>query len=289
MARRRNRWPELCKRVADDDGLPCREVGAWTVDKLFNWNRYIEMTTNAVTDKWPDGLVYVDLFGGPGICRLRESRQRFPGSVLLAAMAPKPFSLLLICEKNPRHAQACHSRLTAIGAAGRSKLFVGDCNAEIGKIVREIPAGALTLAFIDPEGLHVHFDTLRILTRDRRVDLAILVADHMDIVRNVATYARQKDSNLDRFLGTGTRWRQKWSSMPNQDAEHTCQLFTDIFQDQLRRCLGYRFTDACPFKSSHGTLYRVIRASKHELGQKFSLESYRIDRGGQMELFGPAD
>ena len=31
----RNRWPELCEKYKRDDGLPVREVGPWTEDKLF--------------------------------------------------------------------------------------------------------------------------------------------------------------------------------------------------------------------------------------------------------------
>ena len=66
---RKDRWPELCDRVAADDGLPTRsDVGAWTEDKLYYWNRYIEITTNAMVGnpKWQGGIV---------LCRpLRGSR-----------------------------------------------------------------------------------------------------------------------------------------------------------------------------------------------------------------------
>jgi three-Cys-motif partner protein len=103
-----DRWPESCDRVTADDCLPCREAGAWTEDKLFYWNRYIEITTKAMVGKpnWPGGIVYVDLFGGPGDSKLRESAKRIPGSALLAAGAPKPFTRILICEKDPRIADA---------------------------------------------------------------------------------------------------------------------------------------------------------------------------------------
>ena len=36
----KDRWPELCKQVSQDDGLPTREVGHWSEEKLFFWNRY---------------------------------------------------------------------------------------------------------------------------------------------------------------------------------------------------------------------------------------------------------
>ena len=64
----KNRWPELCNSVSKDDGFPTREVGHWSERKLWFWNRYIEITTSSMVGhpKWPAGLVYVDLFAGPG-------------------------------------------------------------------------------------------------------------------------------------------------------------------------------------------------------------------------------
>jgi three-Cys-motif partner protein len=288
MGKRKNndRWPELCDRVTVDDGLPCREAGAWTEDKLFYWNRYIEITTKAMVGKthWAGGIVYVDLFGGPGVCKLRESGKRIPGSALLAAWAPKPFTRILICEKDPRIADACRQRLNAIDASQRITIFEGDCNSEIHSMVAEIPDRALTLAFVDPEGLHVHFETLQMLTRDRRADLLVLFADRMDIVRNVELYARQESSKLDRFLGPETQWRDKWKNLPHHDASHVCKLFTEIYKDRLMARLGYLAQTDQVMRSSKSSLYRVIYASKHPLGLKFWQEISKIDQSGQMDL-----
>jgi len=288
MANRKgkDRWPELCGQVSQDDGLPCRDVRAWTEDKLFYWNRYIEITTSAMVGKpeWAGGIAYVDLFGGPGVCKLRESGRRIPGSPLLAAWAPKPFDRILICEKEPSLADACRQRLVSAGAPDRATVFVGDCNKEIRKIVAEIPDRSLTLAFVDPEGLHAHFSTLRTLTTNRRVDILVLFADRMDIVRNVAMYANQEHSNLDDFLGPGTKWREQWKALANQNPGNVCRLFTNIFTRRLESLRYFAQTDRV-MKSSKSTLYRVIYASKSELGLKFWNEISKIDRSGQKELF----
>ena len=228
--KKQDRWPELCELVAEDDGLPCRPAGAWTEHKLFRWNRYLEITTSAMATntKW-SALVYVDLFGGPGICKLKETKKRFPGSALLAAYAPKPFSKILVCEQKAKVAQALQARLTDL-VGDRASVIVGDCNVQIQKIVDQIPQGALTLAFIDPEGLHIHFETLRTLTKNRRVDLAILLPDGMDIVRNVeTTYEKQTDSKLDRFLGPNSVWLTHWQNLAILNPEYTFQLFAVIF------------------------------------------------------------
>jgi len=53
MARHKDRWPELCKLVEQDDALPVRDegVGPWTEDKLYFWNRYVDITTRSMADK----------------------------------------------------------------------------------------------------------------------------------------------------------------------------------------------------------------------------------------------
>jgi three-Cys-motif partner protein len=154
----KDRWPALCRAFAQDDGLPVREVGSWTEDKLYFWNRYIDITTRAMVGhpKWPEGLVYVDLFAGPGVCFVKESRKRVPGSALIAANAPKPFRFILASELDAGYAEALSARLKASPAREVSEVFPGDCNTRVNDIAKKIPRRALTLAFIDPENLE-HF------------------------------------------------------------------------------------------------------------------------------------
>ena len=285
MAKRsQKQWLSLCDLVAEVDGLPTRdEVGKWTEDKLFSWYCYMEMTTQAMSDKlsWPGGLAYVDLFGGPGIC-VRENGKRVPGSALLAANTPKPFGNIVVCEKVPELADALDKRLNKFGI--KDSVIVGDCNAEIDKVVARIPQRALTLAFVDPEGLHINFETLRTLTTGRQIDLTVLFPDRMDIARNVELYASQTESNLDRFLGPNTNWREQWRGLANQSAENVSQLFGEIYKSQLEKELGFTEIRHLVFKAGSQPIYRIIYASKHPLGGKFWDEISKIDRGGQQSL-----
>jgi three-Cys-motif partner protein len=107
-------WPELCQRVEEKDGLPTwEEAQHWTQQKLFFWYRYLSITTDAMFgNSWfPGGLVYVDLFAGSGICTLKETGKRIPGSVLIAAHMVKPFCKIIACEENKDFADACRTRL----------------------------------------------------------------------------------------------------------------------------------------------------------------------------------
>lgn len=273
--------------VSEDDGLPWRDCGKWTEDKLWFWHRYLSITTSAMVGnpKWKGGLVYVDLFAGPGICRMRETGKRIPGSPLIAAHAPKRFEKIILVERNEAYSIACDERMRKSPAADRYKMFTGDCNSLITSVTREIPRGALTLAFIDPEGLHVHFETLKELASGRQVDFLLLFADAIDVVRNVDQYEQESDSNLDLMLGSDSGWRDDWAQLQNRSGANVRSLFPKIYQRQIQRHLKYTGFREKVIKGPQGPLYTLIYASKHELGLEFWDIITKKDRAGQGELF----
>ncbi len=280
----KDRWQSLCDSVAQEDGLPVREVGAWTEEKLWFWNRYLEITTTSMVGhpKWPF-LVYVDLFAGPGVCKLKGSKRRIPGSPLIAANAPKPFTSILLCEMDTSLAKACEVRLGNSLAQGRFTVFVGDCNDLASSIARAIPDRALSLAFVDPAGLDAKFETIRKLSARGRVDLLILFADAYDIVRNVDKYEANIGSKLDDVLGPDSNWRARWQQLRNRTGTNVRKLFAETYQDQLRK-LDYIVFGAKTIKGARGPLYRLIYASKHPRGLDFWEKVTKKDLRGQLDL-----
>jgi three-Cys-motif partner protein len=150
----------------------------------------------------------------------------------------------------------------------------------IGQVVKGIPDRALTLAFVDPENLNVNFETMTTLSGCGQVDLLILFADRMDLVRNVDHYEAVRPSVLDRMMGPNSRWRELWAKLMNRTPENICKLFADEYQSQLRDVLGYRV-----FGEHIGPLYRLIFASKNEKGLEFWNKVTRTARSGQRRLF----
>ena len=286
--KKRSGWNELLKLVATDDGLPTRESGSWAGEKLFFWNRYIEITTNAMVGhrSWQSGMVYVDLFSGPGVCRDKKSGERFPGSPLIAANAPKSFERILLCDIDRDTCDACEERLATSPAAGRYRIFHGDCNVQIDRIVSAIPRGALTLAFLDPTGLHLRFTTVKKLSAHGRVDLLILFPDAVDIQRNADHYYfEQTDSKLDQVLGEGSDWRKRKAEVAHTDAARKRRVFAEIYKDQLRRLAGYEFFDDEVINGPSGPLYRLVYATKHKRGLDFWTKSIKKERSGQRRMF----
>jgi len=204
---KKDRWPELCDLVATDDLLPVRKAGPWTEDKLYYWARYVDITVGGMKNLWPGKLVYVDLFGGPGICINERSGKRFPGSPLVAAAAEIPFRRIISVELDPQLADACETRVRQMNPSQALRVIRGDWYSAIEEVVSAIPANSLTLAFVDPESLQLRFETLRKLAAVGRVDLLILFPVGYDIVRNIRLYELQDQSKLDDVLGSGWRFR----------------------------------------------------------------------------------
>lgn len=286
--KKKERWHTLLEYVANDDGLTTFDAGPWSADKLFWWSQYIDITTSAMVGhpNWPAGVTYVDLFCGPGVSRDKSSGTRYPGSPLIAANSAKPFRKILLCEKNRKSAEACRTRLSKFAPNQNWTVFEGDSNETIDEIVKEIPDRSLVLAFVDPTGLHANFSTLRTLTIGRPVDLLILFADSMDIVRNVEQYAGEKDSNLDRVIGPNCDWRKRLNAIPLHSPQNISNLFVELFEQQLKTHLGYEVFDNVKIRNSRrAPIYRLFYASKNDRGLDFWKKSTADFRRGELSLF----
>ncbi|HVJ67697.1 MAG TPA: three-Cys-motif partner protein TcmP [Caulifigura sp.] len=280
-------WEKLVESVQADDGLPTRDSGYWAEDKLWHWNRYVEITTQAMVGKltWPGGVIYVDLFCGPGVCVIRDNQRRIPGSPLIAANAPKPFKKILLCELDDARAAACKQRLSKRLDADRFVVFNRDCNSVIEELCTHIPNGAPTVAFLDPTGLDVDFQTVTTLSTRGAVDLLILFPDAVDILRNAThLYWDDPESRLDRVLGPGSNWRERRKELGSSDAAAHRKLFSQIYREQLAAHAGYAFFDELIIRGPHGPLYRLIYACKKQIGLDFWLASVSRKLNGQRHL-----
>lgn len=285
---KKDRWPELLESVRHDDGLVVRPCGHWTEEKLWLWNRYLEITTSAMADsaKW-QGLTYVDLFAGPGVCEVRNRNKRLPGSPVLAARAPKSFRKMILVELDADRAKACEARVKEANPRLDVSVLIGDSNELVDQVANLIPPRSLTLAFIDPDDFSWRMNTLRALASARQVDFLLLFADAIDLVRNVDTYADNPESKLFQAFGEDDWWREAWDSLDNRTSTNICKLFVDCFEAAIRRDLGYAGLRQKVIQGPKGPLYRLLYASKHELGLKFWDKISARTISGQSDLFGP--
>jgi three-Cys-motif partner protein len=245
-----------------DDGRLIPDVKPWSADKHYFLRRFVDAFTTAMREKWPE-LHYIDLFAGAGIERVEDLGLDW-GSPLIAAQAPYRFTRLHLCELDENKFNALEIRVGGFAQPQPPQLLCGDANVTVTEIVRLLPHRSLSLAFLDPYGLHLHYNTVEQLAT-RKVDLIIFFPDHLDALRNWETYySDDPDSNLDRFLGTD-EWRARKAQSP---PDRWVDVLREIYEEQLRK-LGYTEIEYERIRRTDGRpLYRLIFCSRDKAGGK---------------------
>lgn len=159
--------------------------------------------------------------------------------------------------------------------------------------LRKTEWNALNLAFVDPEGLELRWETISKLAMVKRMDLVINYPEY-GLRRVMAkVYKESGENKVDLFFGTN-EWRNIYEKYRNRTILRVHRELIDLYKSQLQK-LGYldvKLGDEAgknePLITITGRkipLYRLIFASKHPLGEKFWHEVTRRDVYGQRQLF----
>lgn len=273
-----------------EDSLPVRPAKPWAAEKLDYLTRYLAMFTTSMRGKWRV-LNYIDLFSGPGKCR-EENGNISLGSPLLALTTRKPFDHYFFVDLESDNIQALQQRCQSSFYANRVQYLTEDCNVAVHQIVKQIHVfgqwSCLNLAFLDPEGLDVHWETVEALAQFR-TDL-IIHYSQMGLQRYMPiAIDDSSDTAIDRFFGTRA-WRDIYRQYSGRSKVYSelmsfyKQNLSDLgyvevkSEDELWRAPLMRNVKNAP-------LYRLIFASKHPLGEKFWREVTNRDVYGQQHLF----
>lgn len=283
----------LCHVSLDADGLRARCVGDWYADKLHYVSRYAGIFTKGMKYKWPH-LVYLDLFAGPGRCRVKPKGQFDDGSPLTALKLG--FTHYYFSDLSNDAVAALQARCLKVAREDQYVLVqLGDANtlakglnAEVKKLGRE----TLAFAFIDPPGTEMRYDSIASLTAGLPMDLLIFFPLQMNIQRQ-AHYRRAdtaENAQWDAYFGTN-EWRCLRSGH---------QLY-ELYLAQLRK-LGYQYFGegkvvrdrrrgtlprgpSRPGRGGGNKLYILIPASKHKRGEEFWNKATPEDAARQRDLF----
>lgn len=246
------------------DGLVTPLVGSWSTHKHHFLRRYIHAFMVAMNKKGWGSLHYIDLFASAGIVKIQDRDELIWGSPLIAAQLPAKFSRLHLCEKNKKLFDALRQRVSRFQQPQAPQLLCGDANICVHDVVRELPPDSLSVAFLDPYGLHLHFSTLQALAQ-RRTDLILFFPDHLDALRNWEIYAEQQNSNLDRVLGEGVDWLNHLKKLPKS---RWATALRELYVQQIRM-LGYEHFDSERISRPDGVfLYALIFCCRHPAGGK---------------------
>lgn len=269
------------KLIDGDDGLPAEEVGVWAKEKHDYLCRYIDISRSTrakYLGPGKAGATYIDLFCGPGRCKVRDTNEWIDGGVVAAWKKSQegsaPFSQVFIGDLDAQRRQSAATRLRNLGApvVEVDGVAVDAAKAVIGKL----NAYGLNFAFLDPFDLAaLNFDIIVALSTLKRIDMLVHISQ-MDLQRNVVTYATTDNSPFDTFA---PGWREKVPIAQGQQ-----ELRKQIFQFWRDKVAGLGVWPSTDMRlltgSNNQPLYWLLMAAKHSLPHKFWATASNVEGQG---------
>ncbi|RLI06727.1 hypothetical protein DRO32_05160 [Candidatus Bathyarchaeota archaeon] len=199
---------EIAEEISHIYGRIALRAHPWTAIKLLLHALYVPIYTRIINAYGFYPVIYIDLFSGCGldIIETRGTKLLIPGSPIIAAvLAQPPFTQMICVEKDKTYATALKERLSRLMPRNKFIVICDDVNNAIDKVISMLAdkPKAHFLAFIDPYGLELDWDTLARLLSFRG-DLWVLYQ-----TREVLRVRRQPGSEekMTRFFGD-ERWRE---------------------------------------------------------------------------------
>ena len=281
-----------------DDGLPMRDAGSWAEEKLDYLTRYIWAFETSMREKPWRGRYYIDLMAGPGKNRVRETGNILLGSPLLALTTEFPFTRYHFAELDQDYVRALSRRCSESPLSDRVRIHSGDANVVTDEIVREIEASDrqwmpshwhnLCLAFIDPEGFEIEWETVAKLARMRKMDLIVnFPIGGMNRFMPTAI-ANDAETAIDSFFG-GREWRGiylRFKDSPRLARELLNLYRSNLVAMEYKVTMGEDTGDEVLIRNSQRNtpMYYLMFASKHDLGNTFWKQITRRNVRGQMSF-----
>ena len=272
--------------VNASDGLPALEVAAHAREKAFAFERIADIFTMGMRNKWRR-LYYIDLFAGPGKCRIKGAAAEIDGSPVLAAKSKAKFTDYYLADKNPDCLTALKSRIDGLGLPELTNVKYYEHEADVAayRIQSDLPPSrvSLGLGILDPWGWDFSFETMAALSKGRRLDLVI----NFPIGYIKRNWEKELPA-LDKFMN-GQNYKEPFKAAMRHEpsSEMPARVLLDFYSEELKG-IGYEYISdhVMVDNSKHLPMYYLIFASKHELGADFWEKVTRRKQSGQFRMLG---
>lgn len=266
--------------LPEPDGLPTRESHNYARYKHATLQHYLSITNTAMRSKPWASRNYIDLQAGPG--KITIGNETLLGSPLIALRAPYPADHFFFNELNESLCSALAKRVSASPLAERVTILNADLNEIITQVCDEIRQqdraaqqsgrwSTLNVAFLDPEGLELHWDTVAQLAKMKRMDL-IITFPTGGLLR---TIGKGYYDSVSKFFGT-----PEWKTAYEAAGTMRKRALIDFYRQKLEQ-FGYNIEidpewgshDLRVKNSKNVEVYSLVFASKHPLGDKLWKEA----------------
>ena len=279
MAKRKTSKEILSELAAEDDGLPTRSIGVWTLQKLAILQLYLPAFSRACQ---PRGGCYVDGMAGPGIGRVKEAApDAFYawGSPLVALRTKPPLDRVVLMDDGQRNVDALRKRSTEYSS--KTVVRKGDVNTDLVDLVRtEIGPAAPCFCFLDPEGPELRWETVEGLAHlprsKRKLELMILFPLDMALLRLLPTDKpmREEDQEVVSLMFGNSAWWDVYQARLAGEIEPSAarNQYLELYRKDLK-ALGYQEVISRRVTAWRGQgnvpqeLYHLFFATDHPVGK----------------------
>lgn len=267
------------------------EIGYWSEIKLEILREYAKVYSIILSKQSYIKHVYIDAFAGAGFHISKTTREQVAGSPLTALDVDPPFEAFHLIDLDDEK-----TKLLAEITRGIPNVFIyrGDCNKVLLEAIfpkvryEDYRRG---LCFLDPYGLHLNWEVLRVAGEMRSLDI-FLNFPMMDINRTALW--RNPDAVSDE---NAQRMTAFWGDASWRDASYTesaqATLFgepvmekasndviAEAFRERLQKVAGFKFVpEPIPMRNSKGaTVYYLFFATHNPTADKlgrYILKKYR--------------
>jgi three-Cys-motif partner protein len=255
----------LARPIAD--GLKVSPINPHSLEKLQAVGKYLNGFAQ-ILSKY--AVTYIDFYAGPGIVSCRDELSW--GSPLMALQCCHRFGQHIFVESDAPAAASLATRSQRLAQRGEDvTILCGRCEDRLSEVLALCPTKQFVLALVDPFRVEFSFESLRTLsTRYKRLDLILLLADGMDLTRNVAqavASSKNTSARFDRVWGDDS-WRRYYD--PVKSPRYNASRLREGYVERIRDDLGFPFVDDhySVHNSKNVSLYSLIHASHHPLGSK---------------------
>ena len=271
--------------IEGNDGLPAEEVGIWAKEKHNYLCRYIDISRRArakYLGHGKGGATYIDLFCGPGQCKVRNTGEWIDGGAVAAWKKSlengAEFSQVFIGDIDVQRRKAAATRLRQLGAPVIE--IDGSAVQTVKYILPRLNPFGLHFAFLDPFDLAaLNFDIILTLSQLKRIDILVHISQ-MDLQRNVVSYATTEESAFDKFA---PGWREKVSI--NQSSHTIRQQVFQYWRNRVADLGVWPSTDMRLLTGMNNQpLYWLLMAAKHPLPHKFWVTASNVDGQGKFDF-----
>lgn len=256
--------------------------GDWTEEKIVVFMKYVRAYLQIMKTRTRYRLLYFDGFAGSGTISPDEDPNEFIQGVatqVLSITEPREFDVYMFVEKNADHADNLRALVESDFPNKTVRVAEGDCNEKLLQLATYMRSPAhrndRALAFIDPYGMQLSWDTL-VALRGVEMDAWILVPTGIGIGRLLKNNGEIQPgwmTRLQDFLGMSPE--EIYAYFYRQETRHT--LFGDetvvVKQERASERAGQLYRERIMAANifSHVSEPLVLRNSKNSIMYHFIL------------------